>query len=350
MRVLQISSDRSKRGILFPGTPAFQRQEAYAKQFGNLDIIGFSRKSDGAQEYRDEQLRVIPTNSRSRLSYGFDGIGIANRLPRPDVVTVQDPFETGLVAWWIARKFNVPLHVQVHTDFLSPEYARLSFWNRVRVWIARFVLRHATHIRVVSERTKCSIEERYKLLAPIIVMPIFVNVAKFKAADLADPSGLRSKYRLLLLVVARNAPEKNIALAIKAFEKSAPHDAGLIICSDTEEGDLESRRIHFVRLEPIQLYKNVDLVLVPSKYEGYGLVTVEALASGKPVLSTDVGIARESGAIVTTEEKFSDSLAEWFKKGPRTGALKSYPYESFDEYVRAYCEDTLACAKSQKSE
>ena len=62
------------------------------------------------------------------------------------------------------------------------------------------------------------------------------------------------------------------------------------------------------------------------------------------MLSTDVGIAREAGAIVTTPEKFAESLSEWFKNGPREGHLESYPYKDFDEYVRAYCDDIVAAA------
>ena len=88
-------------------------------------------------------------------------------------------------------------------------------------------------------------------------------------------------------------------------------------------------------------------MLCPSKYEGYGLVIVEALAAGKPVISTDVGIAREAGAIVVREEKFVEALKEWFVGGPRVGELRDYAYKNFDEYVRAYREDIAACASKE---
>jgi glycosyltransferase involved in cell wall biosynthesis len=78
------------------------------------------------------------------------------------------------------------------------------------------------------------------------------------------------------------------------------------------------------------------------------MVIVEALAAGKPVLSTDVGIAREAGAIVATEKDFATVLAEWFKNGPRTGELKNYPYKTFEAYVRAYSDDIAACVESKK--
>lgn len=57
-------------------------------------------------------------------------------------------------------------------------------------------------------------------------------------------------------------------------------------------------RIHFAGFVPDgdlpELYRSADLFLVPTReLEGFGLVTLEALASGVPVLATDVGGSRE---------------------------------------------------------
>ncbi len=353
MRVLAISADRSKRGLLHSGTSAFKRQEAYAKQFGNLDIIVFSLISDGSENIDADPLRIFPTNSWFKILWGIDTFRIVNKIPRPDVVTVQDPFETGLAGLLIAKRFGVPLHVQVHTDFLSPKYANLSLLNRIRVYVAGFVLRRAKRVRVVSERVGSSIKRKYDISAPVTVLPIFVDVAKFRDAKMPTEPLTVKKYSYQVLIVARSSSEKNIKFAEETFEKVAPQDACLIVCGDISEEDIrnkhnkQSGRIHYVSTDdPSSLYKAVDLVLVPSKYEGYGLVIVEALAAGKPVLSTDVGIAREAGAIITDEEKFADALSEWFKNGPRTGELKNYPYKNLDGYIHAYCEDISDCINS----
>ncbi|MEK9153954.1 MAG: glycosyltransferase family 4 protein [Patescibacteria group bacterium] len=348
MHVLALSADRSNRGVLCGGSSAFKRQEAYAKQFGNLDIIVFSLMSDGSENIDAGPLRIFPTNSWFKILWGIDAFRIVNKLPRPDIVTVQDPFETGLAGLLIAQRLGVPLHVQVHTDFLSPEYAKLSLLNRMRVCVAGFVLRRAARVRVVSERVGSSIKRKYDIAAPVTVLPIFVDIAKFRDAKMPAKPFTAKKYSYQVLIVARSAAEKNIKFAEDAFEKSAPPDARLIVCGDISEEDIrnkQSDRIYYVSTDdPASLYKAVDLVLVPSKYEGYGLVIVEALAAGKPVLSTDVGIAREAGAIITTEEKFADALSEWFKNGPRTGELKNYPYKNLDGYIQAYCDDILAVA------
>jgi glycosyltransferase involved in cell wall biosynthesis len=340
---------------LYPGSAGFKRQEAYAQKFGALDIIGLSLRSDGAQESNSGPLHIHPTNSSSRFSYLFDAFRIAHSLPRPDVVSVQDPFEVGLIGWLIARRFNAPLHVQVHTDFLSPGFAQHSILNRIRIWLAGFVLPRASRIRVVSERIKESIQKKYHPKAPITVLPIFVDIERFRTAR-ADPelAGRFEKFTTKLLVVSRLEPEKNIPLALRAFSKSAPSNACLLVVGEgSERRSLEtiaqdigvSDRMFFEgQRDPAPYYALADLVLVPSRYEGYGLVIVESLAAGKPVLSTDVGIAREAGATIASPDTFAEALYGWFKSGLRTGELKNYPYKNFDDYVRMYCDDVRRCA------
>ena len=64
-----------------------------------------------------------------------------------DVVTTQDPFECGLAGFLIARIFRARLHIQIHTDVMSPYFANESTLNRVRVLIAKFLIPRASGIR-----------------------------------------------------------------------------------------------------------------------------------------------------------------------------------------------------------
>src|SRR3989344_4620785 len=349
MRVLTISADRSKRGILQRGSSAFLRQEAYAEKFGTLDVIAFTLESDGAQEFHAGPLTLIPTHSSSKWFYGWNALQIARTLQKPDVVSAQDPFETGLVAWRIARRFGVPLHIQVHTDFLSPAYEKHSPLNRIRVFIAKVVLARADGIRVVSDRIKNSLKaESWQLKAAPTVLPIFTDIERLRR--LAASPAMRARFERFqtrILVVSRLEPEKNVALAIEAFVKSAPDNACLIILGEgTELTGLQKlaqsrgvgERVFFeTNVEASPYYSLADILLVTSEYEGYGLVIVEALTLGVPVLSTDVGVAREMGAIIASPTGFSTALAAWFQNGQREARLKAYPYQSFDEYVKQYC-------------
>jgi glycosyltransferase involved in cell wall biosynthesis len=215
-------------------------------------------------------------------------------------------------------------------------------------------------VRVVSTAVARTLREQYDVQIPITVLPIFVELQQF--ADARTPASLSdrfTRFKTKILVVARLEPEKNVALAIESFATVAPPDACLIIVGDGRERrmleDLArshnvSDRVFFEGEQAsISYYSMVDLVLVTSHYEGYGLVIVEALASHKAVIATDVGIAREMGAIVADEQRFPHALAEWFKDGSRAMQLRDYPYKNFDEYVKAYCDDVSACIPEEKS-
>jgi glycosyltransferase involved in cell wall biosynthesis len=355
--VLQIGADRSKQGILYPDSSATKRQIKYGAHFDELDIIGFSRASDRREVFKaSENVHVYPTHSYSPLLYGLDAIEIAHKLRKPRVVSAQDPFETGLIAWFIARMYGVPLHVQVHTDFLSPEYSKLSIVNRIRAQLAEFILRRATRVRVVSDRIKQEIERQLHLRVPISVIPIFADVEHMRNIRPQKELIARfAQFRTKLLAVSRLESEKNIRLAINAFAQSAPRDACLIIVGGgSRRAPLESHarklgvmnRVFFEgAANASEYFALADLLLVPSRYEGYGLVIVESLAAGKPVLSTDVGIARDMGAIVTSQAQFTKALADWFLSGPRTGHLQNYPYKNIDQYVQAYSDDIRACTE-----
>lgn len=355
-RVLAISADRSKRGVLVPGSAAYQRQRAYAEKLGALDIVGFSLEKDGFTEHADGTLRLHPTRSITRLFFGIDAIHTASRLPWPDVVSAQDPFETGLAALMISRSLKIPLHIQVHTDFLSPEYASLSLMNRIRVFLAGVVLRRASRVRVVSDRIRQSILKAYDIKVPITVLPIFADVRKF--ADATAPAELKekfSRFNTKLLFIGRLEREKDPAAAIRAYAQSAPTDACLIIVGGgtlrpklerlAKDMNVHDRVFFEGETDAVPYMALADLVLVPSRYEGYGLTIVESLAAGKPVLATDVGIARDAGAIVSDRASYAASLRSWFENGPQTGALTAYPYASVDEYIQAYCDDIRACVR-----
>lgn len=350
MNILSIGTDRN---ILNSWSESAKRQAAYGAHVNRLDIIVFSGDTKSQPIVTvSANVQAYPTRSRSRILYGFDALRIARTLPKPDVVTVQDPFETGLIGWIIARMLGAKFHVQVHTDFLNLPYARHSIVNRPRRNIATFVIPRADRIRVVSTRIKEGIEKYYAPKVPISVLPIYTDIARFQGVHAGLLAGRFAKFRTRLLVVARLEKEKNIALAIESFAQSAPRDACLIILGDGRERRVLERRASVLGIanrvffegatDPLPYYAAADLVLVPSHYEGYSLVIIEALAAGKPVLATDVGVAREAGAIIADTAHFADALKEWYAGGSRTGILQGYPYASFEDYVQKYVEDLRA--------
>jgi glycosyltransferase involved in cell wall biosynthesis len=346
MRVLAIGSDRS---LFVEDSNAIQRQIKYAAHFDALDIIVTTR-GNTYQSVTREKVVVIPTCSLSVALYGFGILMRAMQLPRAGVITVQDPFEYGLIAALLAWLRGVPLHVQIHTDLFHVGFARSSVLNRVRRVIARLVLARATRIRVVLQKIKDDLVQR-GYTQPIEVLPIYVDVQKFSVL----PRIKHAQYKTACLFVGRLEKEKNARLAIDCVYAARKNgiDVGLTIVGEgSERSFLESYvqkwgligRVKFLGrvLDISEQLSTADIVLVPSRYEGYGLIIVEALAAHVPVLSNTVGVAKEAGALLSTQKTFGKDFLAWLDHGPRAGNLLHIPYHSEEEYIARYTADIAA--------
>ena len=352
MRVLMISTDRT---AFEEGSPTRRRMESYADKLGILDVVIFSLKNKGFSVVHDKGLSLYPTASPLRLLYGVSALLLPPMREKIDVVTVQDPFEAGLVGLLISILKQIPLHVQIHTDLFSPAFRTHSFLNRARLIIARVVLMRAARVRVVSHRVKRDVEVRVKekTRKHISVLPIFVDIAKYREAKAPyDLTARFANFKKKVLVVSRLEGEKNVAQAIRAFADADLPDACLIIVGEGREREMLKRlahergigeRVFFEgRAEQMPYLALADLMLTPSLYEGYGMAIIEALAAGVPVLSGDVGIAPEAGALVAEYTRWPEEIRRILANNQRV-VLLSYPYTDWDSYVSAWRNDIAAC-------
>jgi len=178
MKVVMISTDRK---IFKKGSDVRHRIIEYGQLSDELHVIVFALEKLGFKEEKlSRNVWIYPTNSSFKFSYITDAVRVGGNLlkgekikKRDTLVSTQDPFETGLAGLRLKKKHNVPLQVQIHTDFLSPYFGLESFINKLRVAIAGHVLPRADCIRVVSERIKASLT-KYRLKSLPQVLPIYV--------------------------------------------------------------------------------------------------------------------------------------------------------------------------------
>ncbi len=342
--------------VLSPESPVRKRIFSYSRHFEYMNVLLLCGQT-GAGDVHEGNVSVFPTNSQAKITRYWDAYQTSKLIGPVDIVSAQDPFEVGFVAWWIARSRKVPLHLQVHTDFLAPEYAAHSLLNKIRVMIAGFVIRRAGHVRCVSEIVEQRLKQVFGDQLSTSVLPIFTDLSRFRNVTIPPDFGKGfARFAHRMLVVARMEPEKRISLAITAFKEAAQPDSCLIILGTGSEYTLLERHVTKLGLDgrvffegyadPAPYYQTAEILLVPSVYEGYGQVIIEALASGKPVLATDVGIARTAGAMIASAEEYPAALKQWVIDGPRTAVLQNYPYESEESYVEMYCDD-IARAKKE---
>lgn len=318
-------------GTLDPNTETGKRMEEYRRVLGELDIL------------------ICLGDLKSFVKGFFDGYKIMKN--GYDVITAQG-VEHSLIAWILSWAYGVPWQMQIHTDIFSPYFARESFINRTRVWLAKFLLARASCVRVVSERIKRSLVDFNVLLKDrIVILPVFVDAEIFKSYKVNVD--LRQKYpgQFIILMASRITREKNIDIAIEAVSDL---NAALVIVGDgPEKENLKAKAGENVKFEPYtadlnSYYKTCDLFLLTSNYEGYGRTLIEAAAAGTRIISSDVGIASE---ILEEENIFRVGDLNHLKarlQNAISGKIKlakPVQAQTKEEYLKLYKESFVLCLK-----
>jgi glycosyltransferase involved in cell wall biosynthesis len=159
--------------------------------------------------------------------------------------------------------------------------------------------RRADRVLTGSEWTKADLVERYSLPADrIVVTPYGVDAAY-------TPDGPRAEGHYALFVGAIQ-PRKGPVTAIDALAL-VNSDLRLLLVGPEKLGAAQVRerverlglgervawRGHVERDELAALYRGAAVLVFPSRYEGFGLPVVEAMACGTPVVATTAGAIPE---------------------------------------------------------
>jgi glycosyltransferase involved in cell wall biosynthesis len=311
MKVLMISGDKH---LLDPNTGAGKRLLLQRGVVDQLDVVVWPQLHSTVHLYR---------------------MALKNKY---DVITVQDPFWRGVIGIKCAWLSGAKLNVQVHTD--------LEAHSRFKRCVARFVLRRANSIRVVSEKIKPQVG-KIGTRAPMYVLPVFVDTEKFKHIV------RRPRSNPVLLWVGRFEEEKDPVLAVKVAKK-VREKIPLVTMIMVGNGTLMDEVTREANNGPIQMpieqpgwqtdlimyYEQANVVLCTSKYESWGASIVEALAAGIPVVAPDVGIAEEYGAKVVPREKLAEAVIEVLNNKEQ-GHLKNISTYSASEWAQKWKESLV---------
>lgn len=180
--------------------------------------------------------------------------------------------------------------------------------SRVRRELRDFLIKRLNGVILVSDKVAEWYSSHFKLKQRPIVFPIIYNETPYRAMlqrIIPISKTYQEQYDLInkkvVLFVGRLTEVKNIPLLIQAFAQLHTDDnARLVIVGDgdmrenllsmAQKAGMENKIIFPGRFEGDKLYAwyNIaDLFVLPSTYEPFGAVIVEALEAGCPVLCSE---------------------------------------------------------------
>lgn len=172
-------------------------------------------------------------------------------------------------------------------------------------WFLKFSLKNCDFCTVNSQATRKEVLKIFPI-ENIKIVPMGIDLQKFSSKE--DSDEIKRRYNIqgsFLLFVGSLRKEKGIKYLIQAMVKVLKRFSNsklLIIGNGQYREDLEvlTRQLNLekniifagniVNSELPKFYSAADITILPSaKYEGFGLVLIEALGVGTPVIGTNIG-------------------------------------------------------------
>ena len=282
-------------------------------------------------------------NSAGGISYGFDfALGkIKREVADCDVLHIHHsatfseyflPFSS------ICSEVNIvnTFHIQAG-DGLGGEFAKTLISMLVMLYTGRskkFISVSAEIADYIRQHCYGYANDGSGNGTELVVIPNGVDVHRFRPAEKDEKESNEREKGICIGYLGRLSPEKNVINMIKAVKALDVDNVCLKIAGAgplySKVKRLEDERIKvlgYVKDAP-SFYRSVDVFLLPSKLEAQPIALLEAMASGLPIIATDVGdnkhFVRGNGIICGTSAKeIGAALKEMLRENREEMGVKS---------------------------
>jgi glycosyltransferase involved in cell wall biosynthesis len=292
------------------------------------------------------------------------------KLKNFDVIHLHYPFYSGAEMVWFSSKVRkIPYVVTYHMDVVGKGWMKY-FFSLHNKSIMKKIIYDAKKVFVTSVDYAKNSELKpmfKKIKDKVAEIPNGVNIRKFnpsvKSEKLRGKLGIKPNEKIILFVGGLDSPHyfKGVDILIKAFSKIKNNNTKLIIVGDgdlkegymklSKELNVDNKIIFTGRVSDEDLpkyYALCDFSVLPSidKGEAFGMVLVEAMASGKPVIASNLAGVRsvvdngKNGLLVKPKnvEDLRNKIEQMLKsknlvqmgKNGRLKAEKLYSWESIN--------------------
>jgi glycosyltransferase involved in cell wall biosynthesis len=302
--------------------------------------------------------RAVPRDPEDRMFSRGRLLALTPELRRErfDLVHVQTPFVAHYAGVELARRLSLPLVESYHTYFehYLHHYVPALPTRLLQAVARRFTVAQCRQVDAVISPSRQMAEalRAYGVGTPIEVLPTGLPADRFVPGD-RDRFRRRQGIapgRPLALFVGRVAHEKNIDFLLRMLvplQRAVP-DVLLVVAGEgPAEAHLRSQ-VHAAGLdgnvkfigylergtELRDCYRAADVFVFASRTETQGLVLLEAMAQGTPVVSTAVMgtvdvLAGAAGATIVAEDEaaFAAAVASLLREPARRESLGSLARE-----------------------
>ena len=275
----------------------------------------FAQESEGYQDQEPFIFRYPTINLP--LPYDFPAIlpisAFVDRLfpsLKADIVHTHHPILLGQAGANKAEKYGLPLVFTFHTQYreythyvpLPQEAVQTFIKEAVDVWMAEY-MQKCQHVVVPSNGMRDILVDKYGLRERVTVIPTGLNLEPYQRADGSAIRAQRGwQEQRVLISVGRLGTEKNWDTLIEAGALAMQEHPDLhiaILGEGPQRKELEklarklgvSSKVELVGKVPFEQVPNylkaADLFAFASTTETQGLVTLEAMAAGLPVVAVD---------------------------------------------------------------
>ncbi|NWG30663.1 MAG: glycosyltransferase [Rhodocyclaceae bacterium] len=377
MRVLMISD------VFFPringvSTSIDSFRHALAHRGIEVRVIAPAYPAPHADDERILRVpaRRVPLDPEDRLMRGSALDETLSRLAaeRFDLVHVQTPFAAHYAGLRFARQKRLPCLATYHTHFEEylHNYVPLMPKAALRAFARALARRQCNALDGVVVPSSAMEETlvSYGVTTPLYRVPTGIPVEHFALACRSASADFRRRFDIparapLALYVGRAAHEKNIGFLLEALPHAHARIPGLMLVIAGEGPALPALRrqaaalgivenVRFVgyldRMRELPAcYAAADVFVFASRTETQGLVLLEAMAAGLPVLAFSALGTREiveprRGAMPAPQETraFGAALAELIEDVPRRRAMAHEARTFAQEWTTEACARRLA--------